>query len=179
MSNIDAIDRLIDFTNTVKPYHTKIVEILTNYTYEEPVSSSITDILLIIPEPCACDPNALYANVGWDTQPWGLYDWVVLDTVDERGNFMYGVVDDVGNIEWSFPTTPPDDPDPDDCCTTCDVWLDEDVGWDTQPWGLYATSSAGIMDSRGNLIYNTATAIDGNVLFDNPYAPPDIDTGDQ
>lgn len=172
MSKLDAIDRLIDFTQTVKPYHTKIVEVLTNYLYEEPVSTTITDTLLIVPIPCACDPNALHANVGWDTQPWGSFNWVILDTVDERGNFLYGIVEDDGNIEWSFPLVAPDE-DPDECCTSCDVWLCEGVGWDTQPWSLYATVDAGIKDERGNQIYDTAN-VDGNVAYDSPNECPDL-----
>lgn len=173
MSKLDAIDRLIDFTETVKPYHTKIVEVLENYLYEEPVNTTITDVLLAISVDCVCDPDALHAGYGWDTQQWGRYHWTLLTPLDERGNFTYGVVEDDGNIMWGLPTEiPPDNPD--ECCTTCDIWLCEDVGWDTQPYGLYATVDAGFKDEKGNPVYDTAN-VDGNGMFDNPYACPDAE----
>lgn len=170
----DSIDRLIDYAQTIKPYHTKIVEVLTNYTYQEDVSTKILDKLEVLSVPCECDPNMIHMNVGWDTQPFGQFDWVLLGTVDERGNFLYGVTEtNPENTYWNYPIEPPEG-DEDDCCTVCDVWLCEGVGWDTSPFGLYEALDTGTVDADGLPIYKTAIS-DLNTEFDSPNECPDAE----
>lgn len=174
MSKMDSIDRLIDYTQSIKPYHTKIYEVLTNYTYNENIDTSITETFLTIPVPCECDPNHITAGIGWDTQPFGQFESVLLDTLDIRGNLMYGVVDRPDNITWGYPVDDPG-PGPDECCVDCEVWLCENVGWDTQPYGLYAAIDTGTKDALGNVVYDTYQDPD-NVEYDSPQECPDIGT---
>lgn len=171
MSKSDSIDRLIDYTQTIKPYHTKIVEVLTNYTYEEQVVTKITDSIEAIPVPCVCDPNMIHAGIGWDTQPFAFYHWALTDEVDARGNFIYKVLENDENVLYDAPREAPPD-DPEDCCTACDVWLCEGVGWDTQPFGLYETLDTGTTDAEGYPVYQ-ATNNPDNVVFDAPNECPD------
>lgn len=173
MSNKDSIDRLIDYTQTIKPYHTKIYEVLTNYTYEEDVNIAFTDVLTTMPVECECDPNMIYAGIGWDTQPYGKFNWILLNTVDTRGNPMYDVVTDTSNSMWDAPRDPPLEV-PEECCTVCEVWLCEDVGWDTQPYGLYSAMDSGTVDELGDKIYTTMLD-DNNCTYDGKQECPDAE----
>lgn len=168
---MDSIDRLIDYTQSIKPYHTKIYEVLTNYTYSEDVITSMTDSLTSAPVPCECDPNYIHPGYGWDTQPWSEYETKLLGTLDARGNYMYAVVDNVANIMWGFPYDIPK-PTDEECCVDCEVWLCENVGWDTQPYGLYEAVNTGAPDALGNPQYIPAANPD-NVEWDSPQVCPD------
>lgn len=164
MSNRDSIDRLIDYTQTIKPYHTKIYEVLTNYTYFEGTIASFTDKFEAIPVPCVCDPNEIY--IGWDAQPYSEHESKRLDATDPRGNFLYEVIDNIENVYWGFPLIPPVVGPGDECCVDCDLMLCENVGWDTQPYGLYETANG-----AEHHVENP-----NNVEWDSPQVCPDVGT---
>lgn len=171
---MDSIDRLIDYTQSIKPYHTKIYEVLTNYTYAEEIITSMTDSLTSASVPCECPPNYIQPGYGWDTQPWAEYESVLSGLVDDRGNYLYTVVENIENILWGFPNEAPD-PTDDECCVDCEVWLCENVGWDTQPYGLYEAMLMGAPDELGNPQYIVAMNED-NVEWDSPQECPDAGT---
>lgn len=174
MSKPDSIDRLIDYTETIKPYRTKVVEVLTTYSHEDEVTVKIEDGLVAAEVPCEPDPNRIHPGVGWDTQPWALYDWQPTNKEDERGNTVYTVNENPENVLYDAPReAPPFNPET-DCCTKCDVWLCEGVGWDTQPFSLYETFNTGTVDKHGDPIYATIPN-DNNVVFDAPNECPDAD----
>ena len=47
VTSLDPVQGLIDFVNDVKPYHTKIVEVLVEYVYDEPTNASINETIKI------------------------------------------------------------------------------------------------------------------------------------
>ena len=44
---IDPTEGFISYVNEVKPYHTKILEVLVEYVHEEAISSTITEEIAI------------------------------------------------------------------------------------------------------------------------------------
>lgn len=74
MINLDPLASLIDYVVTVKPYHTKIYEVLLTYIYKEPIVTTVTEqyhisTKVVNPE---SDSRIVCPGVGWDTGP---FDW--------------------------------------------------------------------------------------------------------
>lgn len=78
MSN-DPLASLLDYVGTVKPYHTKIYEVLLEYVYTEPVRTTVTESYHIYTTLMSAESNnwIICPGVGWDTAPFGvgLYDY--------------------------------------------------------------------------------------------------------
>jgi hypothetical protein len=125
MSNRDPLVNLIDYVNTVKPYHTKIYEVLLQYVYDEPVAVSIKESYQIYTTLTTPEANKwiICDGVGWDTTPYGVGLWdypyqcssvnpsKVYATVTEKlqtfidmfpiEERIFGYVQDrVGNLGW-------------------------------------------------------------------------------
>lgn len=179
-NNIDAIQRLIDYTLTVKPYHTKVYEVLTNCTYEEDVEAKVTDQLEVVPVPCVCEEPLICEGVGWGTQPFGAYASVNSGVVDERGNPIYTVEEDPDNIMWDAPNVCPPLPDPEMCCGTIGWTVVANLGWDTQPYSLHHWvpdldgNGHQKSDVRGRPMYKVAPGglEEGDAQYDYPYKKP-------
>ena len=43
IKQLDPVQGLVDYIADIKPYHSKIIEILTEYIYDEPVDVIITE----------------------------------------------------------------------------------------------------------------------------------------
>ena len=125
MSNIDPLANLIDYVNTVKPYHTKIYEVLLQYKYNEPVNVSLKESYQILTTITTPEANKwlICDGVGWDASPYnmGLWDYPyqcdsvnpskVFATISENlqlyvdmfppTDLAFGYVQDhVGDIGW-------------------------------------------------------------------------------
>ena len=47
MNNNDPINGLINYANEIKPYHSKVIEVLTEYVYDEDIQVTVTESLLM------------------------------------------------------------------------------------------------------------------------------------
>jgi len=167
MSNIDPLASLITYVQAVKPYHTKIYEILLNYVYAEPVKASFGEsyqiqVTMINPE---ANEWEICPGIGWDTAPW--------DTATVNEAYYPGT--------WDFPTLCTD-VNPSRVAATFtegvtfgDIMYPDDLvnptmvegppGWDTAPWDLIAWDGGGsyiqldtlTMDATGASITETLT----------------------
>lgn len=85
---LDPIQALVDYINDIKPYHTKVIEILTEYVYEESVDVTILEQLewtadftypAELPVLTACDN-------GYSTLPYGGPKWWPIVSPNQDGN---------------------------------------------------------------------------------------------
>lgn len=47
ITELDPVQGLVEYVEDVKPYHTKIIEVLVEYVFTETVNVSITESLII------------------------------------------------------------------------------------------------------------------------------------
>lgn len=78
----DPVQGLVDYVLDIKPFHTKIVDVLIEYIYTDPLNVKITDELQIHID-MDINRTAVYSDGGFDTYSWGLMDdgsdpWVEL-----------------------------------------------------------------------------------------------------
>lgn len=115
MSKLDPLASLIDYVNTVKPYHSKIYEILLQYVHKENVGVSVAEsyqihTTVVNPE---SDVNVVCPGVGWDTQPWdiGMYDFPLIcnDTSSPSGirtsvteSMQIDVLNNLGDLAFTY-----------------------------------------------------------------------------
>jgi hypothetical protein len=70
ISNLDPILALVNFTQDIKPFHSKLIEVLVEYVYSENIKVSVTELFDM-----KIDSVYDFSNVGcmegYGTQPWG------------------------------------------------------------------------------------------------------------
>jgi hypothetical protein len=76
MSKRDPLASLIEYVGVVKPYHTKVYEVILEYVYTEPVRATINERYEIYIE-MTTDSNKFFVvpGVGWDTGPYDADQW--------------------------------------------------------------------------------------------------------
>lgn len=99
MSKADTIQQLIEYVQTVKPFHSKIYEVATNHTYGEECKIAIKEEMQFTITPDLRDWT-VYEGIGWDTTPYALAQYVDTGQVDARGNPIYAVVGDPLNVAF-------------------------------------------------------------------------------
>lgn len=142
MSNRDPLASLVEYVGTVKPYHTKIYEVILNYTYKEPIVAKVGEkynisVLLTTPE---ANKWFVSEGVGWDTGPfdmdqnnptiggvnWGNWDYPQLSGMISPSRISTSVTDELTmSIAETFG---------DQAHAYVDLHSD---GWDTLPWDSY------------------------------------------
>ena len=145
MSNIDPLASLITYVQAVKPYHTKIYEILLTYVYNEPVKTKISEsyqiqVTMINPEANAWE---ICPGIGWDTAPWdtatvseafypGTWDYPTLCTDVNPSRIAATITEGftIGDIMY------PDD-------TVNVELLEGPPGWDMASWDTIAWDGGG------------------------------------
>lgn len=88
--NIDPVQGLIDYVSDIKPYHTKIVEVLLEYVHIDTIDVTILDQLnldISLERPYTVDLN--FCDQGFDTEPF--------DRVNEYG-FVVTELDTASNV---------------------------------------------------------------------------------
>lgn len=89
---LDPIQALVDYINDVKPYHTKVIEVLTEYVYEENVNVTILEDLewvadLTFP---AETPTFITCDNGYSTLPYGGPGiWPIVSPNQDGNNLVY------------------------------------------------------------------------------------------
>jgi len=76
-ANKDSVQGLVDFTLDTKPYHTKIMEVLVEYIYTDPMNITITDSIHfdfnieLGSDSTEFVCNAGYSGTPYDAEPYG------------------------------------------------------------------------------------------------------------
>lgn len=87
----DPIQGLIDFVNEVKPYHTKIIEVLVDYIYEETMKVGFEEQHLTQVVQQYDFHLSHLCSEGYDLQPWDeIYKKKLNPTIDIRTEFPEG-----------------------------------------------------------------------------------------
>jgi len=71
VSKTDPVQGLIDYILDIKPYHSKVLEVLMEYIYTDAINVSISETLEI-DGILSSGPHFVFCAEGWDTYPWGV-----------------------------------------------------------------------------------------------------------
>lgn len=93
----DPISGIVDFTQDIKPYHTKIIEVLVDYIYEETMKASIGEEFNLEVD-VDIDHHVDYCTEGYGVPAWGSHYSIPLDnTVDGTivlsNSYVFNIID--------------------------------------------------------------------------------------
>lgn len=161
MSNRDPLASLIEYVNEVKPYHTKVYEVILEYVHTEPVKASVKEkyhISVLMTDPDANDWLVTEGR-GWDTGPFDMDQLQPLVDVDGRGARNWGRWD----YDDAFTTSSPSriltsvqdslrlmiQAAHDDVVDT--IVNKHPIGWDMAPWDIHGfdTTPRMIIEQNG------------------------------
>lgn len=147
MINRDPLASLIAYVNEVKPYHTKVYEVILQYAHAEPIKSTVKEkyhISILMTDP---EANSWLVNEGqgWDTGPFDMDQQQPLVDIDGKGARNWGRWD----FDDSFRNTSPsriltsvkdtlsmtiEDAHTDEAVTYVNM---HPIGWDMAPWDIH------------------------------------------
>lgn len=86
VSTTDPLESFLEYIADVKPYHTKVYEVVLEYTYSEPVNVSIAETFTVnVAIATGSNLTPELCDMGWDSLSWddGPWDYpYICDEID-------------------------------------------------------------------------------------------------
>jgi hypothetical protein len=108
-SNRDPVTGLVDFIKDIKPYHTKILDVLVEYVNQDAINVTMSENIEFVIDFLVDNHSVINNETGWDTYPYGLLtdgtDPYVIEGDDASGYETYDPANGVVTNWGTLPTT--------------------------------------------------------------------------